>query len=96
VSQSCETRSGRGLGGKLLGRLGTGGLTVAMNLFGQPAKAQAGNYECCELAYPPSSWDQCAHTAYYIWSCVESFPGGFTVWCSCCERSGGSAIQCIT
>jgi hypothetical protein len=97
VSQSCDTRAGRGLGGKLLDRLGTGGLTVAMNLFGQPTKATALiDVECCHLFYQPSSWSQCAVHGNYIWSCVESFPGGFTVWCQCCERSGGSALQCVT
>ena len=89
--ESIQTEAPRGLGRRLLGGLGTSGLSAAMTLFGRSTPAEAYiQYQCCHLAYYPSDYTYCRNHATYIWYCSVN---GY-LHCTCCEASGRSGISC--
>ncbi|GAA2329617.1 hypothetical protein [Dactylosporangium salmoneum] len=80
---------------RILGMLGAGGLATAAAVFGRSTPALAGNYNCCNLAFPPPSskyvsYSTCKTYTNYDWLCTN----GAGLYCQCCEgkNSAGTTV----
>ena len=70
----------------ILRGIGASALATSAVVFGTSKAASAGNYACCNLVYPPSSYSTCRNSKNYTWYCQWTQ----TVGCGCCERKNSS------